>query len=104
MSERRVCNERYCEIMRTTVTLRDGIYREIRQVAAAEGRTVGSVIEDAVALLLARRRQAPDADHHDFPELPVFTGGSLQPGVDLDSNALLSELLEAGTPLLHALR
>jgi hypothetical protein len=89
--------------MRTTVTLRDDIYREIRQVAASEGCTVGSVIEDAIGLLLARRRQASDADLYDFPELPVFTGGGLQPGVDLDSNASLSELLDEETPI-NALR
>ena len=89
--------------MRTTITLRDDIYREVKQVAAIEGCSVGSVIEDAISLLLARRSAAPDTSDLHFPELPVFTGGGLRPGVDLDSNASLSDLLDEGTPV-HALR
>ena len=89
--------------MRTTITLRDDIYREVKQVAAIEGCSVGSVIEDAIILLLARRSAAPDTSGLHFPELPIFTGGGLMPGVDLDSNASLSELLDEGPPV-HALR
>ncbi|NQW72531.1 MAG: hypothetical protein HQ453_07355 [Actinobacteria bacterium] len=37
-----------------------------------------------------------------FPELPVFTGGGLQPGVDLDRNALLFALLDNGTTLVRS--
>ncbi|CAB4878524.1 unannotated protein [freshwater metagenome] len=85
--------------MRTTVTLRDDIYREVKQVAATQGCSVGSVIEDAISLLLARRSEAADTSSHHFPDLPVFTGGGLRPGVDLDSNASLSELLDEGTAL-----
>ena len=80
--------------MRTTLTLRDDIYREIRQVAADQGCSVGSVIEDAIGLLLARRRQALDGADRELPPLPLFSGGGLQPGIDLDSNAALSELLD----------
>jgi hypothetical protein len=89
--------------MRTTVTLRDDIYREVKQVAAIQGGSDGSVIEDAITLLLARRSAATDTSSLHFPELPVFTGGGLRPGIDLDSNASLSELLDEGTAL-HALR
>ena len=28
-----------------------------------------------------------------FPDLPIFTGGGLQPGIDLDNNALIEEML-----------
>ena len=28
-----------------------------------------------------------------FPDLPIFTGGGLQPGIDLDNNALIAEIL-----------
>lgn len=89
--------------MRTTITLRDDIYREVKQVAAINGCSVGSVIEDAISLLLARRSAAPDTSSLHFPELPIFTGGGLMPGVDLDSNASLSELLDEGA-VVHALR
>lgn len=89
--------------MRTTITIRDDIYREVKQVAAIHGCSVGSVIEDAISLLLARRSAAPDTSSLHFPELPIFTGGGLMPGVDLDSNASLSELLHEGA-VVHALR
>lgn len=29
-----------------------------------------------------------------FPDLPKFSGGGVQPGVDIDSNASLSELMD----------
>lgn len=28
-----------------------------------------------------------------FPDLPIFTGGGLQAGIDLDNNALIEEML-----------
>jgi len=80
--------------MRTTVTIRDDLYLEVRKFAAARGCTVGSVLEDAVTLLLVRQLEALDTTAATILELPTFSGGGLQPGVDLDSNASLSELLD----------
>lgn len=89
--------------MRTTVTLQDDLYLEVRKLAVARGCTVGSVLEDAITLLLVRLREASDATTASLPELPTFSGGGVQPGVDLDSNASLSEILDEDVPL-HALR
>lgn len=89
--------------MRTTVTIQDDLYLEVRKLAVTRGCTVGSVLEDAISLLLVRQRDALEATPSHFPELPSFSGGGLQPGVDLDSNATLSELLDEDVPI-HALR
>ena len=89
--------------MRTTVSIRDDLYLEARKLAVARGCTVGSVIEDAITLLLVRQREALDATAASLPELPTFSGGGVRPGVDLDSNASLSEVLDEDVPL-HALR
>jgi len=44
--------------MRTTLDLDDGLMREARKRAAQEGRTLSSLIEEGVRLLLTKR-QAP---------------------------------------------
>lgn len=43
--------------MRTTLNLDDGLVREARKRAVREGRTLTSVIEEALRLLLARPRR-----------------------------------------------
>lgn len=77
--------------MRTTVRLDDGLFREVKRLAAETHRTFAAILEDAVRELIERRRRAraaPDA------ELPVFRGKGLQPGVDLDNSAALFDLME----------
>jgi hypothetical protein len=85
--------------VRTTVRLDDDLYREVKSRAAQEGRTVASVLEDAVRVGM---RRPADADAKRFVP-PTFGRGGLMPGVDLSDNASLSHLLDADTPL-EALR
>jgi hypothetical protein len=85
------------------LTIHDDLYRQVRQIAAAEGSTVGSVIEQAISLLLARHEAVESVQADAFPDLPAYSGGGLQPGVDLDNNASMSDLLDEGVAL-HALR
>ena len=76
--------------MRTTVTIDDALLIEIKTSAAATGRTMSEVIEDAVRAALARRVEA-----NRLPiDLPAHDGGGLQPGVDLDDSAGLLDLME----------
>lgn len=89
--------------MRTTVTIQDDLYLEVRKLAVTRGCTVGSVLEDAITLLLIRQGEALGAAADGLPELPTFSGGGVQPGVDLDSNASLNEICDEDVPL-HALR
>jgi predicted DNA-binding ribbon-helix-helix protein len=81
--------------VRTTVRLDDDLYREVKARAAREGRTVASVLEDAVRVGM---RRPAEADTTPFVNVPVGRGG-LMPGVDLSNNAALSDLLDADTPL-----
>jgi hypothetical protein len=81
--------------VRTTVRLDDDLYREVKARAAREGRTVASVLEDAV-----RVGMRPVAADRTTPFVNVpFGRGGLMPGVDLSNNAALSDLLDADTPL-----
>jgi hypothetical protein len=78
--------------MRTTVRLPDDLYRRVRVTAAEEGQTVTSFLERALREALDRR--------HDEPDRPVyrvepFHGGLLNPGVDLDDNSALEDVMGA---------
>jgi hypothetical protein len=77
--------------MRTTVRLDDDLLREAKAHAAATERTLTRLIEDALRETLARRAATTKRPHID---LPTFRGGRLQPGVDLDSNAALLDIME----------
>jgi hypothetical protein len=81
--------------MRTTVRLDDDLYREVKARAANEGRTVASVLEDAVRVGMSRPTHAQPT-----PFVNKASGhGGLLPGVDLSDNSSLSELLDSATPL-----
>ncbi len=87
--------------MRTTVTIDDQLYRDLKARAGATGRTVGALIEDAVRDSLRAMTAAPERT---LPPLPVFRGSlGLMPGVDLDDNAGLRALMDEGIRL-HARR
>jgi hypothetical protein len=79
-------------LIRTTLTIDDSLLAEYKRVAADTHRTLSYVIQDALRETVARRR---DAAARQPVRLPVIGGGGLQPGVDLDDNARLLELLEA---------
>ncbi|KAA9111378.1 ribbon-helix-helix protein, CopG family [Microbacterium rhizomatis] len=81
--------------MRTTVILPDELYRQVKERARAEDRTVTSFLEDALRRELARR---------ELPARPRYvvksTGsGGVMPGVDLTNNAALLDLLEEDLPI-----
>ena len=77
--------------MRTTVKIDDQLLADAKAQAARSGRTLNEVVEDALRESLGRRdragREAPI-------ELPTFSGGQLQPGVDLDDTSALVDLME----------
>lgn len=76
--------------MRTTVTIDDHLLDQVRRHAAEQRKTVSQVIEDSVREALLRRHEAERAP---FRVRPV-RGGPLQPGVDLDDNAALLDLMD----------
>jgi hypothetical protein len=76
--------------VKTTLDIDDGLYREIKVMAARNGETITSVIELALREALLRRGPRPR------PSLPVLRGtGGLRPGVDITDNAAVRELLDA---------
>jgi len=82
--------------VRTTIRLDDRLLRELKKHAAARGRTLTAVIEDAVRQFLSRT-----ASGAGLPKAPPFRvvtfKGRLRPGVDLDDSAALLELMEGTT-------
>jgi Arc/MetJ family transcription regulator len=87
----------WCEdaIMRTTIRIDDALYREVKQRAAAAGRPVSAVLEDAVRSGL-RGSERPARGR--YRVRPSGSGG-LRPGVDLDHGAELREVLDEESSL-----
>jgi hypothetical protein len=76
--------------MRTTIRLDDQLLKEAKSAAAASGRTLTNLVEDALRETLARRKTGPRRER---VTLPTFKG-ALMPGVDLDDSAALLDLME----------
>lgn len=77
--------------MRTTIRLREDLLKRAKRRAAREHRTLTSVIEEGVAIVLT----APPKRSKERIEIPVSrAAGGLQPGVDLNSSAGLEALME----------
>jgi hypothetical protein len=78
--------------MRTTVTLADDLLAEAKERAARSGRTVSEVLEDAVRIGFERHAAAERQEIHLVTDP---TPGVLLPGVDLNNNAALLDLMES---------
>lgn len=77
--------------MRTTIIVPDELYAEVRSRAARDGRTITSVIEEALRQHL--RAEAAGAHRPPF-RIDAIAGRGVQPGVDLDDNAALADLMD----------
>lgn len=76
--------------MRTTLNLDDQLIRRAKEEAARSGRTLTSVIEDALREALSRSSGPPAEPYHVRP----FAGEGLCPGVHLDDSAALLDLMQ----------
>ena len=78
--------------MRTTIRLKDDLLKRAKKRAADEGRTLTSLVEDGLVLILSKAK----ASRRKRIELPVSkaTGGVL-PGVDLNCSSDLEEVMSA---------
>lgn len=84
--------------MRTTIRLKDRLLVELKRYAVDRGTSMTAVIEDALRELFARRQRVAKAK---TVKLPTYNGrGGLMPGVDLDNNAALLDIMDGryGTP------
>jgi hypothetical protein len=78
--------------MRTTIRLHPDVLAAAKKLAVDTDRTLTEVIEDALREVIARRRE-PDKRRR--IRLPVFGKGGPRPGVDLNCNASLLDLMES---------
>ena len=78
--------------MRTTIRINDDLLKRAKKRAADEGRTLTSLVEDGLLLVLSQSK----ADRSRRVELPVSkaTGGVL-PGIDLNRSCDLEEIMNA---------
>jgi len=84
--------------MRTTLNLDDELLRDAKRLAAERGTTLTAVMEDALRIAV-RRVEKPKPRRR--VKLPTFgvPGEGFRPGVNLDSNAAMLELMDEGVPL-----
>ena len=77
--------------MRTTVRIKDDLLRQAKKRAADEGRTLTSLIEDGLTLILA----PPKGDRRKQIQLPMSkASGGVLPGVDLNRSGDLEEVMD----------
>lgn len=79
--------------MRTTLNLDDNLMRSAKESAARTGKTLTTVIEDALRVVINSGQRA--ADH---PFDPVVSEGRPLPGVDIDDSAALLDLMSDDVP------
>jgi plasmid stability protein len=79
--------------VRTTIKLDDEVFRAFKRRAAEHGTSLTHEIEEALRSDLAVSTVAVDVEPY---RVPVFRGSAPVPGVDLNSNAALAEILDAG--------
>ena len=75
---------------RTTVRLPTELLRRAKRKAAAEGRTLTSLIEDGLRRVVSEDRQKPKKPRGPVP-VSSATGGP-QPGIDISDSAALQEM------------
>ncbi len=78
--------------MRTTVRIKDDLLKRAKKQAAGEGRTLTSLIEDAITLILAK----PKASRRERVKLPISrASGGVLPGIDLNRSSDLEEIINS---------
>jgi hypothetical protein len=75
---------------RTTVRLPEDLLDRARRNAAAEGRTVTSLIEDGLRLMVSEKRKSPKPERI-LPPVSKAKGGPM-PGIDLTKSSELQEI------------
>jgi hypothetical protein len=75
---------------RTTVRLPEDLLARAKRKAAAEGRTLTSLIEDGLRLVIAENRKAARGKRV-MPRVSTASGGPM-PGVDLTDFSALQEM------------
>lgn len=77
--------------MRTTLNIRDDLYRDVKVRAAERGDTVTSLVEEALEKLLAEHQVAPRAP---FVLRPVGRTGAPLADIDMHNNAAVRDFMD----------
>ena len=77
--------------MRTTIRLDDQLLADAKTLALQTGKTLSALIADGLREVLARRDKKGERKP---VKLPRMSGNGLHPGVNMDSNAELLDLME----------
>jgi hypothetical protein len=77
--------------MRTTIRLDEDLLARAKKLAIDTDRTLTQVVEDALRTTLSRRNSSKARQP---VKLHTCGGKGLQPGVDLNSNAGLADLMD----------
>jgi len=81
--------------MKKMVQLDDQLLSDVERIATERGRTLRSVIEEALRKMVAHQAPASDCKPSKPVSLPTFRGHGLQPGVNLDDSRSLLDLMES---------
>lgn len=76
--------------MRTTLSIDDHVLRQAKQTAAAEGRTLSDLVTESLRERMARRQTATKVPL----QLVTYKGNGVLPGVDLNNNAAVRDLMD----------
>jgi hypothetical protein len=77
---------------RTTIRLPEELLERARHKAAAEGRTLTSLIEDGLRIVVSEpSKPKPKPEARSLPRISAAKGG-LMPGIDLAAPASLQEI------------
>lgn len=72
------------------MNIEDHLLKRAKELAAQSGRSLGDVVDDALAVLIARTDTATAAP---AVALPTDGGSGLRPGVDLEDKDALATML-----------
>jgi hypothetical protein len=75
--------------MRTTIRLSEALLRKAKKKAAEKGRTLTSLIEEGLEVVLAEPRHSPSSVRLNLP-VSKASGGTL-PGIDLNRSSDLED-------------
>jgi hypothetical protein len=75
--------------MRTTVDIHGPLLNRAKRFAAAEGKRLADVVNDALLEMLSRAEQT--AERGGEYRMITFQGDGAAPGIDLNSNASVQE-------------
>ena len=86
-----LCLPAILEGMRTTIRMNDELLRRAKKLAAEEGRTLTSIIEEGVTRVLSAKAR-PLQNRVDIP-ISKKRGG-VRPGIDINNYGQLLDIME----------